>query len=106
MSLSIAICNGGSRQLTSRFAFRALAVAAQEVPGIDAAGVAILPIELDRIAADSVGAGWSSGGLVHLQQLLGVGLGLARLAALNFSFFDAGGAGTGVAQPGEVPLAL
>jgi len=80
-------------------------MAAEEVPGVDAAGVAVFPMELDGVAADGLGAGGAGWGLVHLQQLRGFGLGLAGLAALNLALFDAGGAGAGVAQPGEVPMA-
>ena len=86
-------------------ALRALAVAAEKVPGVDAAGVAVLPVELDGVAAYGVGAGGARGGLVHLQELFWFRLGVARLAVLLLPLFDAGGAGAGVAQPGEVPVA-
>ena len=64
-----------------------------------------MPVELDGVAAYGVGAGWAGGGLVHLQELGGFGLGLAGDAAFELSFFDAGGAWAGVAEPLEGPAA-
>ena len=47
--------------------FPALADAAQVVPGIDAGGMAVLQVELDRITAHRVGAGGLGGRGVHGQ---------------------------------------
>src|ERR1700759_4879373 len=80
-------------------------MAAQEIPAIDAAGVTVLPVELEGITADRVGAGWARRRFIELQKLLRLRLGVAGLAALLFALFDAGGAGAGIAQPGEGPVA-
>ena len=82
----------------------ALAEFAQVVPGIDPAGVAVIPGNVQRIFTHRLhflGPGWL---FVHRQQrgrLLG---GLAGIAMVRVALFSAGGAGACVTQPleGEV----
>ena len=85
------------------FAFVAGAVAAEEVPGVDAAGVSVAPCEADGVGADGGDGGGSRGRLVHGEQVVGFGAGFAGLAACCVALFVAGGAGAGVAEPGEGP---
>jgi hypothetical protein len=87
-------------------AFAALAVAAQVFPRVDAAGVSVDPVELQCIAADGQHGRRLRRRRVHGQQLRGPGPGLAGLAIFLLTLFHAGGAGAGVAQPGETPGAL
>jgi len=54
--------------------FAALADAAQILPGVDAGGVAVEPVELYGVAADGVYAGGFTGGVVHGQENGGLGL--------------------------------
>src|SRR6476620_7415682 len=83
-----------------------LAIPTQVLPRVDAAGVAVEPVELESIAAHGVGARRLDGRGVHGQERCGLRLGLAGFAAFRFAFVDASGARAGIAQPGEVPTAL
>src|SRR5580704_9412040 len=67
--------------------------------------MAVEPVELQRIAADRVGAGGLGGRRVHLERIGGPGFGLAGFAPLLFALLDTGGARAGLAQPGKGPLA-
>ncbi len=87
-------------------AFVALADTAQVVPGIDAAGVAVLPVELNSIAADGVSTGRLGRRREHGQDIGGFGFGLTRLAAIGLAQVDAGGTGAGLAQPRKAPRAV
>src|ERR1700728_2090562 len=78
---------------------------AQKVPAINAAGVSILPVELDRIAPNRMSAGRTRRRLIHLQQLLRLRLRLSRFALLDLPLFHASSARTRIAQPGKVPMA-
>src|SRR5271163_3602298 len=78
----------------------------QKIPRINPARVPIQPIELNSVASHSMGAGRPRWRLIHLQQLRSSRLRLTRLAMLLLPLFHTGSAGAGIAQPGEVPLAV
>src|ERR1035438_1993708 len=86
-------------------AFTASADAAQVFPRVDAARVAVCPVKLQRIAAHGVSAGWLGRWSVHGKDSGGLRLGLAGFAAFQLALFNAGGAGTCLAKPGEAPRA-
>ena len=66
----------------------------------------VSPIELQGVAAHAVRAGRLGGRRVHRQESCRLRFRLARLAAVSFTFVNAGGTGTGIAQQCKVPLAL
>jgi len=82
----------------------ALAEFAQVVPGIDTAGVAVIPGNVQRIFTHRLHFLGPGRLLVHWQQAGGLLRGLARIAMVRVALFSAGSAGTGVPQPleGEV----
>jgi hypothetical protein len=84
----------------------ALATAAKVIPGIDPALVAVIPAKADSVAADRGNRLWPWRRFVHLQQRGRLRLRLAWLTAGCSALFVAGGARTGIPQPGEVPAAL
>jgi len=86
--------------------FAALATAAQIIPGVDAAGVAVLPVELDCVAADGLRAGRLHGRGIHGQDGGWPGLWLPYFTAIRLALLDAGGAGAGITQPGKAPGAV
>ena len=75
--------------------------ASEEFPGINAAAVSVVPVEIDCVFAygsDFERASWL---FIHRQ---GAWFGLWRLADFasgGFTFFVASGAWAGIAQPGE-----
>src|SRR5450432_722793 len=84
-------------------AFVALTMAAQIVPSVNAAGVAVVPVEADRVAADGGHNVRAGRGFVHRQQIHRLRFGLTRWAARVVAFLVAGGAGAGFPKPPETP---
>ena len=85
-------------------ALRALADAAQKIPGVDAAGVAIGPVELQGVATDGM-RGRRKGWRREDRQQRSL-FGLPGFAAALIALLFADGAGTGIAQPGKAPGAV
>lgn len=87
-----------------RSAFVALADFPQVVPGIDAAGVAVIPGNVQSVFPHRLHLFGFGRLFVHRQQRGGLFGGLARAAMVGVALFSAGGAGACVAQPleGEV----
>lgn len=87
-------------------AFGTGAKSSQEVPGVDAVLMAVVPAELDRVLADTAGLEGFRGGFEHRQ---GPGLGLLSLAWLAlglYAFLIAQCAGTGIAKVLKCVVAL
>lgn len=85
-------------------AFFALADFAQVVPGIDAAGVTVIPRNVQCIFTHRLHFFGLGRFFIHGQQAGGLLRRLAGIAMMIVALFRAGGAGAGVAQPleGEV----
>src|SRR5262249_11775435 len=103
--------NSGRRQNWSthhpvgRFsAFIALAHFTKVVPGIDAAGVAVVPGEAQRIAAHRLGFCGLDGLLIHRQQRGGGFSRFSGLALVTGTVLNAGGTRAGIAQPLEAVM--
>ena len=79
------------------------AVPTQEIPRVDAAGVAVVPAKGYGVSTCRCYVYRSRRVLIKRQEVGWSGLGRSRGAAIFFAFFDAGGAGAGVAQPAEGP---
>ncbi len=75
------------------------------MPGIYAAGVAIAPVEADRISSDGVHLVGSYRGLENRQCGFGFGLLFARRSSFRFAFLHAGGAWARGTQPCKGPVA-
>jgi hypothetical protein len=87
-------------------AFRARTVPSQEVPRIDSAAMAIVPMEIDRIFPHWIDLNRTSRFLVH-RQGTGFGLrGFPDFASAGFAFFVAGCTWTRIAQPRKGVMAL
>lgn len=82
-------------------AFVALADFSQIIPGIDAAGVAVIPRDIQRIPAHRFNFFGLGRLLIHRQQAGGLFGGLSRIAMVIVALFRAGGAGACVTQPLE-----
>src|SRR5665213_175117 len=83
----------------------ALANRSQIMPGVNSAGVAIVPIEADGITPDRPHLVRTRSGLEHWQRCFRLRLRLTRFSAGGLTLFDTGGARAGIAQPGKSPLA-
>ena len=83
---------------SSVFTFRAGTNLPQPLPGVNPKLVAVIPVELNCVLANSSGRKWLSNGFVH-SQFIGCGLsGLTRLPMCLCTFFIAKGTWTGVSQ--------
>src|SRR6185369_1454824 len=67
----------------------ALAMPPQIIPGVDPAGVPILPVELKRITPDSMRTGRLSRRRVHRQQIRSFGFRLPSLPSLSLALVNA-----------------
>lgn len=82
-----------------RAAFVALADFTQIVPGIDAAGVTVIPGDIQSIPAYRLHFFWLGRLFVHGQQAGSLFSGLAGIAVVVVALFRTCSAGAGVAQP-------
>ncbi len=87
-------------------AFFALAEFAQVVPGINAAGVAVIPGDVQRVAAHRLHFFGLGRFLIHGQQAGGLLRGLAGIAMVIVALFRAGGTGACVAKPLEAKMGV
>lgn len=87
-----------------RDALRALAHGSQIVPGINPAGMAIVPIETNGISSDRVGIVWPYWRFVYGQSGFRFRSRLTWLAARGFAFIDTGRARASVPQPLKRPV--
>jgi len=85
-------------------AFIALAEFAQVIPGIDAAGVAVIPGDVQGVSAHRLYFLGLGRFFIHGQQAGGLLGGLTGIAMVIVALFRAGGAGTRVAQPLETKV--
>lgn len=82
-----------------RAAFVALAHFAQVIPRVNAAGMPVIPGDIQRVPAHRLNLFWLGRLLIHGQQAGGLLGGFAGAAMMIVALFRAGGAGAGVAQP-------
>lgn len=83
-----------------------LAHLAQVIPGVDAAGVAVIPGNAHGITAYWLYFFWTRGFLIHRQQGAGSLWRLSRFAMIVVALFVAGSARAGIAQPLKVVVRL
>lgn len=75
------------------------------MPGINSAGVSIVPIEADGVASDCMYFVGTRGRLKDGKRCFRLRFRLARLASIGFAFFHAFRARAGRPQPGKSPMA-
>ncbi len=77
----------------------------QIIPGIDSAGVPIVPLKADRVVAHRAGRFWPRRSLIHRQQSCRLPLRYPGLTPIRIALLMAGRAGTSQPQPRKVPVA-
>src|SRR5258708_18215075 len=95
------ISRSSDHPITRFPAFIALASFPQIVPGVNTAGVAVIPTEVERVAAHRLDLFGLDRLLIHGQQRRRCFRRLARLAMVVVAVFGAGGTRTCITQPLE-----